>query len=654
MARGLDVQSQTMTDMPVNRPLSDRLERFADRLTGFLAVIAVAGLLMGAAVVVADVLMRWLFAGGIVALNEVMGQMFAIAVAATLPAGVSRRVNLSVDLLASQFGPRISHLLSVLSSLALTLFLAALTTYIWSLALRFLKQGRETMILEWPIAPTYVLAAVAMGLALLTQVLLLWKDCLRAPKGTPLRTTPFGMALVAALLIACFLGGVWAALDMSGLQSAVMSKPGMFTALAFILLWIAVLCQIPLAAATGLIGLAGTAIMLSLPSAGRVFANDAMEFLTNWQVATLPMFLMMGSFAVAAGISDDIYRLASALLGRVRAGLAYTTVLGCACFGAVSGSSVATAATFGRIALPEMRRRNYESGFASGVVAAGGTLGSLVPPSGAIILFALLTEQSIGILFVAAMMPALLALGLYFLTIWLLVTVNPGLVPERVTENEPLGPALIGALPVVLLFGVVIGGLYGGIFTATESAAFGAMGAFVMALARGKLSRARLLEVMRETTATTALIYGLIFGALIFSFFVNLGDAPAVVARTIGALDLSPLLILSILLVFYLILGAIMDSFAVMVITVPVVTPIVIGLGFDVFHWGVLMLVVVEIGLISPPFGINLFVLKSLMPDQPISRIMKGVLPFLVADLIKVALLLAIPALALWLPGTMN
>lgn len=640
--------------VPLPQTTCERIERAVDTLTGMVAILAVVGLLLGAGVVVVDVMIRWLFGGGIIALNEVMSQMFAMAVAATLPAGVSRRVNLRVDLLASSFGPRLTHFLSVLSSIALAAFFAALTFYVWALALRFLRQGRDTMILEWPVAPTYLFAASAMGLALVAQLLIVWRAFSTPPQSIAKRSSPLGIGLVIALLTLPLGGAVWAVSDLAGLQTVMGGHPALFTGIAFALLWIAVLCQIPLAAATALIGIGGTAIILSLPSTGRVFANDAMEFLTNWQAATLPMFLMMGSFAVAAGISDDIYRLANAVLGRIKGGLAYATVAGCAGFGAVSGSSVATAATFGRIALPEMAKRNYNPSFASGIVAAGGTLGSLVPPSGAIILFALLTEQSIGILFIAAMMPALLAITLYFVTIWLLVRFNPDYVPDTRVARDPLGPALIGALPFSLLFGVVIGGLYGGVFTATESAAFGAVGAFVLALARGKLTRERLLELMRETTATTALIYGLFFGALIFSFFVNLGQVPEIAARVIGALDLAPIIILVILLVLYILLGAVMDSFAVMVITVPVVTPIVVGLGFDIFHWGVLMLVVVEIGLISPPFGINLFVLKSLIPDQPISRIMRGVLPFLMADLVKVILLVAFPALALWLPSTMN
>jgi tripartite ATP-independent transporter DctM subunit len=279
-------------------------------------------------------------------------------------------------------------------------------------------------------------------------------------------------------------------------------------------------------------------------------------------------------------------------------------------------------------------------------------LGALVPPSGAIILFALLTEQSIATLFVAAMVPALLALCLYFITIWIVVRRSE--LHDVSSDQTPLLPALRAALPVALLFGAVIGGLYGGIFTATESAAVGAVGAFLLAAARGRLSRDRFLSVMAETTQTTALIYGLIFGALIFSFFVNMGQAPDMVTNWIGSLDTRPIIILATLVVFYLLLGAVMDSFAVMVITVPVVTPLVTGLGYDINYWGVLMLVVVEVGLITPPFGINLFVLKSLQPEVGIGKVMRGVLPFVLADVVKVALLLAFPALALWLPGTMQ
>ncbi len=624
---------------------------WADQFSAGLSALAVLGMLCGALVIVADVLLRWLAGSAVVALNEVMGQVFAMAVALTLPAGAVGRVNLKVDLLARHFGPHLTRGLAVTGSALLALFFAILAWKTWGLAVKYHDQGRQTLLLQWPLAPTYFVVSIAMGVAALAQVRNAVHDAL-LPQTLAGKTSPLGVAVVAifALLLGAAL--VWAATDLRDLSGFAQTKPATFVLTAFGLLWLAVFAQIPLAAVSGLIGLGGTALFIGAPAAGNVMAGDVGEFLSNAQVATLPLFLMMGSFAVAAGISDDIYRLAHALLGRVRGGLAYATVAGCAGFGAVSGSSIATAATFGRIALPQMKARGYAPSFASGTVAAGGTLGALVPPSGAIILFALLTEQSIATLFVAAMVPALLALCLYFITIWIVVRRSE--LHDVSSDQTPLLPALRAALPVALLFGAVIGGLYGGVFTATESAAVGAVGAFLLAAARGRLSRDRFLSVMAETTQTTAVIYGLIFGALIFSFFVNMGQAPDMVTNWIGGLDTRPIIILATLVLFYLLLGAVMDSFAVMVITVPVVTPLVTGLGYDINYWGVLMLVVVEVGLITPPFGINLFVLKSLQPEVGIGKVMRGVLPFVLADVVKVALLLAFPALALWLPGTMQ
>lgn len=636
-------------------PASDRFERWSTLGANLVSVLAVAGMLTGAMVVVADVLLRWLAGSAVVALNEVMSQVFAVAIAATLPAGAARRVDLRVDLLGFSIGPRLDRWLTLAGSVLLALLFAILAWRIWGLGLRFHAQGRETLILLWPIAPTYFLVAAAMAGAALVQLANAALDvtALRQPV-TGGRTGPAGAVVVGATLLLLAGAIAWALVDGGSMSAFAAESPGTFVVLALLLLWLGVLAQLPLAPVTGLIGLLGTALFVGNRSAGNVFATDAMEFLTNPQVATLPLFLMMGSFAVAAGVSDDIYRLAYSVLGRVRGGLAYATVAGCAGFGAVSGSSVATAATFGRIALPQMIGRGYAPGLAAGTVAAGGTLGALVPPSGSLILFALLTEQSIATLFVAAMLPALLAVILYFAAITITVRISPEAAPREEVAAEPFLAALLAASPVVILFAVVIGGLYGGVFTVTESAAVGAVGAFVLALARGKLNRQRFLTVMSETSATTAMIYGLIFGALIFSFFVNLGQAPDLVARWIGGLDAAPILILLAFVVFYLVLGAVMDSFAVMVITVPVVTPIILGLGYDINFWGVLMLVIVELGLITPPFGINLFVIKGLRPDVPLGRVMKGVLPFILADIVKIALLIAFPVIALWLPSTMR
>jgi len=631
-------------------------QTWIDRGAGLFSVLAVTGILLGAVVIVADVLGRWVLGQAVVALNEIMSFVFAIAISATLPAGAARRVNLKVDLLGHSTGPRMTAWLTLVGSLALVVFFSLLSWRIWGLGVRYSSAGRETTILHLPYAPMYFTIAVLTAITAAIQFRNAVQDAAQALRiRSGRRTGGVTLAIVAVFALSVIGIALWTWYDPRGVSRFVTGNPGITVVVAFGILWLAVLAQMPLATVTGLLGVAGTMYYMSPRASQNVLAQGAMEFLTNEQVATLPLFMMMGSFAVAAGISDDIYRLANAFLGRVRGGLAYATVAGCAGFGAVSGSSVATSATFGRVALPEMERRGYDPALAAETVAAGGTLGALVPPSGVIVLFALLTEESIGRLFVAAMIPAVLALLLYFAairaTLWLDPSRAPAVAPD---QKSDLLPALRAALPVIVLFTIVIGGLYGGLFTATESAAVGAVGAFVLTLARGKLNRETILRVFAETTATTAMIYALIFGALMFSFFVNLGQTPAMVTNWIGGLDMQPILILAALLVFLLLLGSVMDSFAVMVITVPVITPLITGMGYDMLFWGVLMLVVVETGMITPPFGMNLFILKSVKRDIALGTVMRGVVPFIVADLVKIILLVSFPALALWLPSTMG
>lgn len=625
------------------------------KVTGMIAVGAIAAALLGALVIVGDVLARWLFSTAVFALNEIISLVFAIAVAFTLPAGAALRVNLRIDLLAHLTGPRLTAWLRLAGSVALFVFFAILAWRLFGLAVRFGDSGRATPLLQVSLAPTYFAISAGLAAAAVVQLFMIAEDviALRAQQGQG-RSHPVVLALLAVLVAAVLGIGLWIIFDFDGFTEFSLLRPGLAAGIAFAMMWIAVLLQIPLAAATALVGVVGTMGMLGPMAALNTFAGDTGDFLRNPQVATLPMFLIMGAFAVAAGVSDDLFRLGQALLGRFRGGLAYATVLGCAGFGAVSGNSIATSATFGRMALPAMARSGYAPGLATGSVAAGGTLGALVPPSGVLVLFALLTESSIGALFVAAMIPALLAVVLYFGAIFVTIRMNPATVPAA----EPAAPgatraALRGSFPVIAMFGVVIGGLYGGIFTATESAAVGAVSAVLLAILRGKLTRQSMLAVFAETTATTAMIYALIFGGLMFAFFINLGGIPDMMSAWVAAIDARPIVVLAVLILVYLLLGSVMDSFAVMIITVPVITPIVLAMGYDILFWGILMLMVVEIGMISPPFGMNLFILKSIDRDVRLGTVMRGVLPFVTVDLVKVVLLVAFPALALWLPSTM-
>ncbi len=625
------------------------------KVTGVISIISISAALLGAMCIVADVLGRWFLGVSVFALNEIMSTIFAIAIAMTLPAGAANRVNIKIDLLTHMTGPRLTAWLRVAGSVMLLIFFAILAWRIFLLAGRYGEQGRATSFLQLPLAPTYYAIALAAFLSAAVQVLNIIEDLAdtRNASGTA-RTSPVVWMIVVAFCVAVVGIGLWSVLDFRGYSNYVMMHPGTAALAGFAMLWLAVLLQLPLATVTAMIGICGTAAFLGAGASMNTFAGDAASFLRNEQVATLPMFLIMGAFAVAAGVSDDLFRLGQALLGRYRGGLAYATIAGCAGFGAVSGNSIATSATFGRMAIPAMNQAGYAPTLSTASVAAGGTLGALVPPSGVIILFALLTETSIGNLFVAAMIPAALAVALYFAAVFLVVRLNPAAAPAADAGSlSDLLPALKGSFPVVILFAVVIGGLYGGVFTATESAAVGAVGAFVLALLRGRLNRASILRVFSETTATTAMIYALIFGGLMFSFFINIGGAPEMVSAWIASIDARPLFILTLLIVIYLLLGSVMDSFGVMIITLPVVTPIILDLGYDMLFWGILMLVVVEIGMITPPFGMNLFIIKSIDPKVQLSTVMRGVLPFILADIVKIILLVAFPALALWLPSTM-
>jgi tripartite ATP-independent transporter DctM subunit len=516
------------------------------------------------------------------------------------------------------------------------------------------SEGRTTIILGLPQAPFIYATTILLGLAAFVQLVVTLKllgNALSQPS-----EGRFGMMDLAGWGVFAVCGCFLLALPFFAEPMArwVQDNPTSAVLIGFCLMWVLLLVLIPLAPAMAMIGLVGTALLIGGNPAYSAFATEATGFLTNYQVATLPLFLIMGSFAAIAGVSDDVYRLAQAVLGRFRGGLAMATIGGCAGFGAVTGSSLATVATFGRVSLPQMEARAYAPQFAAGCVAAGGTLGALIPPSGPFIIFALLTEASIGQLFIAAIIPGLIAVALYLLTIAIVVRRNPSLAPmQERSDSGEIRAALRRCGAVALLFGAVIGGMYSGVFTATEAAAVGAFGAFIIALLRGKLRASQFWHAMAETTSSTALIYTIIFGVLIFSFFVGVSAIPERATEFISGLQWKPLIIIALLLVCYLLLGCVMDSFTVMIVTVPIVTPVILSMGYDMVWWGVINLVVVELGLITPPFGLHLFVLKTMLPTTSLEKLYQGVLPFCAADFLKLALLVLFPILVLWLPSTM-
>jgi len=366
------------------------------------------------------------------------------------------------------------------------------------------------------------------------------------------------------------------------------------------------------------------------------------------------MFLLMGAFVSHSGISRELFRAANTFVGHRRGGVGLATIVSCGGFAAISGSSVATAATFSAVAYPEMRRYGYPQSFATGVIAAGGTLGIMIPPSTVFAVYGLITEQDIGKLFVAGILPGIIAILMYMATITIIGYARPGYLPAgpRTGWAERID-AMRDVWATLLLFVFVIGGIYGGLFTATEAAGMGAGGAFLIGVARGRLSRADIVRSLLEATRTTAAVFTVLIGAILFGYFLTITQTPQKVTEFLTGLGLGRYGVLTLIMVMYLVLGCLMDALAMIILTVPIVFPVIKELGFDPIWFGVIIVMTVELGLIHPPVGMNIFVIKSVVEDAKIATIFYGVLPFIMTDILRLVLLIALPGLALWLPGKM-
>jgi tripartite ATP-independent transporter DctM subunit len=412
--------------------------------------------------------------------------------------------------------------------------------------------------------------------------------------------------------------------------------------------------RMPIGVAMALVGAVGIAALNSPEAALTILGSYPYSYAAVQALSVIPLFVLMGNFAVVSGMSGDLFAAAYTWIGHRRGGLASATVLACAGFAALSGSSVASAITMGRVALPEMRRYNYDPRLATGVVAAGGTLGILIPPSTVLVIYAILTEQSIGKLFLAGFLPGLLLTALFVITVVIVCACRPDFGPPG--ERRAL-PERIAALKRASAFFVVvimtIGGMYAGVFTVTEAAAVGAGLTLAHAVWRRRLTGANLADSLLQTVRTTAMVFLILIGAHIFSPFLALSRIPVDLANALVALGLPSLAVLGVILVAYIVLGMFLEGFAILVLTVPIVFPIITALGYDPVWFGIFMVIVLEMGLISPPVGINVFVVKGVAEDVPMGRIFAGILPFWVAMIVCVAVLIAFPQVALVLPNSM-
>jgi C4-dicarboxylate transporter, DctM subunit len=425
--------------------------------------------------------------------------------------------------------------------------------------------------------------------------------------------------------------------------------------LGFVSLFVLMLLRVPVGMAMGLVGVSGFAYIVGGTAALKNVGLTSMRTVTDYTFGVIPMFLLMGAFVSNSGMSRELFRAANAFVGHFKGGLGIATIAACAGFAAISGSSVATAATFATVAYPEMRRYDYPQSFATGVIAAGGTLGAMLPPSTVLAVYGIITEQDIGKLFIAGVIPGLLAATMDMLTVVIIGRVRPKFLPA--TPRHTWAERLAGLRDIwatLLLFCLVIGGLYGGLFTPTEAGGVGATGALLIGVLRGKLNRTEIRRSLLQAVRTAAAVLTVLIGALLFGYFLTVTQTPQKVTELLTSLGLGRYGVLALIMVMYIVLGCLMDSLAMIILTIPIIFPVVTQLGFDPIWFGVIIVMTVELGLIHPPVGMNVFVIKSVVQDVTFSTIFAGVLPFIITDLIRLVILISFPILALWLPSHMG
>jgi tripartite ATP-independent transporter DctM subunit len=432
-------------------------------------------------------------------------------------------------------------------------------------------------------------------------------------------------------------------------------SPEAYGPIGFALVIVLIALKVPVALAMALVGTVGSIMLGGWARSAYILGNLPFEAVSTDGMEVVPLFIFMGVFAAHSGLSRNLYAGVQALIGHWRGGIAMATIGASAAFGAICGSSLATVATIGRVAMPEMRQRHYADSLAAASVAAGGTLGVLIPPSIILILYAILTGQSIGALFAAALFPGILAALLYMAAVLVQVLRDPALGPAgaRMRLRERLA-ALGRVWDAALLIVLVIGGIYGQIFSPTEAAAVGAGGALLITAARGRLTGSVLLKGIAETAGMTGMIFLILIGATIFNYFIELSGLTTALTRAIHAMGLPPLGVLLMVVVFYLVLGCFMDALSMVLLTVVPMYQLITGLGYDPIWFGILVVTVAEIGLITPPIGMNLFVIQGVAPGLKIAAVMRGIVPFILADVVRIGILIGFPALALFLPRVLG
>ncbi len=422
-------------------------------------------------------------------------------------------------------------------------------------------------------------------------------------------------------------------------------------ALGFLAVFAMAFLRIPLALAMAIAGVAGLGLMRGWQPAFASTSQVIFETGFAYVLSVIPLFILMGNLVARAGMARELYTAANAFVGHRKGGLAMASIIASGGFGSICGSSIATAATMTRVAYPEMKRHGYKDTLATGAIASGGTLGILIPPSTILVIYGIITETDIGKLFIAGILPGLVAIICLCLAVVYITWRDPLAGPFNWAQRLA---AVRGIWGVGLLFALVIGGIYGGVFTATEGAGVGAAGAFFFALFRGALTPRILLDILVESTRTTAMLFTILIGAMVFTSFINFTSMPGDLRDFLLQFSPHPIMVVVVMMTIYIALGLVMEELSMVLLTIPVFFPVITGLGFDPVWFGILIVTIVEIGMISPPVGMNLFVMNSLLPLVKLKHIFQGVWPFVMADIVRLGILIAFPAISLWLPGFMN
>ena len=428
---------------------------------------------------------------------------------------------------------------------------------------------------------------------------------------------------------------------------------GVLVPLVFALMFLALFLGAHLGLAMSAAAIFGTAMIIGQEGALALAGISVFESAQSFDLSVIPLFVLMGTFASKSGISSDLFSAFNVWLRKRRGGLAHASIAACAAFGAVCGSSLATAATMGKVALPEMERFGYSAKLSTGSVAAGGTIGILIPPSVIMLIYGILTETSIGDLFIAGIVPGITLTLLFMATVWIIVKINPAAAPQpaQITEDVAAQPVLKKVWATLALFVLVIGGIYAGVFTPTEASGFGAMGALIIGVVMRRLDAKKIGECLMETAQTTSMIFLILIGAILFSSFISLSGTPSLMGEWIVGLELTPLKTLILIVFIYMLLGAFLDTLAMIILSIPIFFPIVMNLGYDPVWFGVLVVIVVELALITPPLGINVFVIKGMAAKVTLAQVFAGVLPFCLALVALIVLVIAVPEVVLFLPN---